>query len=390
MTHFPLPPNATIGLVGGGQLGRMSALAAARLGYRCHILTRETDSPAAQVAHGVTISDYNDPVSLRAFAAAVDVISFEFENVSAEGLDLLASLKPVCPSPAILRVSQDRIAEKSFINGLAINGVGIATAPWRSVETLAGLESAAAILGFPCVLKTTREGYDGKGQAILRGPDDLTPAFARLSPKPLILEGFIDYAMEISVIIGRGRDGALSAFDTVENHHRDHILDLTLAPARVPVAVSEAAQTIARRIAAGLDLTGLLAVEMFVDSTGHVLVNEIAPRPHNSGHWTLDACPMSQFELHIRAIAGLPLPPAARHSDAVMKNLVGPEEAALWPRILATPGFIPHLYGKAEARPARKMGHVNRLFPKGALPGDFGIADALGFLAPPVTADTEK
>lgn len=376
MTRFPLPPNATIGLVGGGQLGRMSALAAARLGYRCHILTREVDSPAAMVAHGVTISDYNDPVSLRAFADAVDVISFEFENISAEGLDLLASLKPVRPSPHVLRTSQDRIAEKSFINGL-----GIATAPWRPVETLEDLKDAVAALGLPAVLKTTREGYDGKGQAMLRTAEDLAPAFERLHPKPLILEGFVDFSMEISVVIGRGEDGALSAFDTVENRHHDHILDLTLAPARVPLSVSDQARSIARRIATGLDLIGLVAVEMFVDPKGAVLVNEIAPRPHNSGHWTIDACPMSQFELHIRTIAGLPLPPATRHSDAVMKNLVGPEETGLWPRIVGTPGFIPHLYGKAEARPGRKMGHVTHLFPKGALPGDLGIADALGFLA---------
>ena len=353
----------------------MSALAAARLGYRCHILTRERDSPAAQVAHGVTISDYNDPVSLREFAAAVDVISFEFENVSAEGLDLLASLTPVRPSAAILRISQDRIAEKSFVNGL-----GIATAPWRIVTGFAELEAAVAALGLPAVLKTTREGYDGKGQAMLRTPADLAPAFERLAPKPLILEGFVEFAAEISVVIGRGEDGAVSAFDTVENRHHDHILDLTLAPARIPVATGAAAQKIAQEIAAGLDLIGLLAVEMFVGNDGQVLVNEIAPRPHNSGHWTIDACPMSQFELHIRAIAGLPLPPATRHADAAMKNLVGPEEAALWPRILATPGFIPHLYGKEEARPGRKMGHVTRLFPRGALPGDFGVADALGFL----------
>ncbi len=358
----------------------MSALAAARLGYRCHILSRERDSPAAQVSHGVTISDYTDPTSLRQFAAAVDVISFEFENVSAEGLDLLASLKPVRPSPAILRTSQDRIDEKTFINGR-----GIATAPWRPVGSLAELEAAAAALGLPAVLKTTREGYDGKGQAILRAPSDLAPAFERLSPKPLILEGFVDYAMEISAVVGRGEDGSLAAFDTVENRHRDHILDLTLAPARVSVAVSEAARTVANEIANGLELIGLLAVEMFVTADGRVLVNEIAPRPHNSGHWTIDACPMSQFELHIRAIAGLPLPHATRHADAVMKNLVGPEDAALWPEILATEGLIPHLYGKREARPGRKMGHVTRLFPKGALPGDFGIADALGFLGKPRT-----
>ena len=375
MTRFSLPPNATIGLVGGGQLGRMSALAAARLGYRCHILTREVDSPAAQVAHGVTISDYAEPESLRRFAACVDVISFEFENVSASGLELLASLKPVRPSPDILRISQDRVAEKSFLNK-----AGAATAPWVAVGSLDDLRAGVAQFGLPAVLKTTRFGYDGKGQAMLRAPEDLPAAFERLSPKPLILEGFVDFAQEISVVIARGADGAISAFDTVENRHRNHILDLTLAPARIPDAVNQAAQATARLVAEALDLVGLLAVEMFVDAKGHVLVNEIAPRPHNSGHWTIDACPASQFELHIRAIAGLPLPPAERHSDAVMKNLVGPEEAALWPRILAAPKLIPHLYGKAEARPGRKMGHVTRLFPKGALPGDFGISAALGVL----------
>ncbi|MGE0416257.1 MAG: 5-(carboxyamino)imidazole ribonucleotide synthase [Acetobacteraceae bacterium] len=376
MSPFPLPPNATIGLVGGGQLGRMSALAAARLGYRCHILTRETDSPAQQVSYGVTISDYADPASLRAFAAAVDVISFEFENVSAEGLDLLASLKPVRPSPHVLRISQDRVTEKSFLNG-----AGAATAPWAPVGSLAELRDAVARIGLPAVLKTTRLGYDGKGQAMLRTPDDLEPAFERLEPKPLVLEGFVNFAQEISVVIARGADGAMSAFDTVENRHRNHILDLTLAPARIPAVVDQAAQATARRVAEALDLVGLVAVEMFVDATGKVLVNEIAPRPHNSGHWTIDACPASQFELHIRAIAGLPLPPAERHSDAVMKNLVGPEETALWPDILATPRLIPHLYGKAEAHPGRKMGHVTRLFPKGSLPGDFGIRAALGVLA---------
>ena len=375
MTGFPLPPNATIGLVGGGQLGRMSALAAARLGYRCHILTRETDSPAAQVSDGVTISDYSDPVSLRAFAAQVDVISFEFENVSAEGLDLLASLKPVRPSPEVLRLSQDRIAEKTFLNG-----AGAPTAPWAPVGSFAELEDAVARLGLPAVLKTTRLGYDGKGQAMLRSPEDLAPAWERLAPKPLVLEGFVDFAREISVIIARGADGSVSAFDTVENRHRNHILDLTLAPARIMPDVDQAAQQTARRVAEAIGLIGLLGVEMFVDRDGRVLVNEIAPRPHNSGHWSIDACPVSQFEMHIRAIAGLPLPPVVRHSDAVMKNLVGPEETALWPRVLATPGLIPHLYGKAEAHPGRKMGHVTRLFPKGSLPGDFGISAALGVL----------
>ncbi|MGA3402196.1 MAG: 5-(carboxyamino)imidazole ribonucleotide synthase [Acetobacteraceae bacterium] len=374
---FPLPPNATIGLVGGGQLGRMSALAAARLGYRCHILTREVDSPAAQVAHAVTISDYAEPGPLRAFAAAVDVISFEFENVSAEGLDLLASLKPVRPAPSVLRISQDRVAEKSFLNG-----AGVATAPWRAVADLDELYAAAAELGLPAVLKTTRLGYDGKGQRTLRDAAELPGAFAALQPKPLILEGFVDFACEVSVVTARGADGAVSAFDVVENRHRAHILDMTLAPAGISEEIAAAAQAIARRVVEALDLVGLLAVEMFVDAGGRVLVNEIAPRPHNSGHWTLDACPASQFELHIRSIAGLPLPPAVRHSDAVMRNLVGPEGLALWPAILATPGLIPHLYGKTEARPGRKMGHVTRLFQKGALPGEFGVQAALGVAAP--------
>jgi 5-(carboxyamino)imidazole ribonucleotide synthase len=377
MTNTPLPPNATIGLVGGGQLGRMSALAAARLGYRCHILTRETNSPAAQVSHAVTISDYSDPVSLRAFAAAVDVISFEFENVSAEGLDLLASLRPVRPSPSILRISQDRIDEKTFLS----NNAGVATAPWAPVTSRVELTDAVAQLGLPAVLKTTRLGYDGKGQATLRTQDDLDAAWQRLEPKPLVLEGFIDFAQEISVVVARGADGSMSSFDTVENRHRNHSLDLSFAPARVSQSIDVTAQAIARRVAETLDLVGLLAVEMFLDSTGKVLVNEIAPRPHNSGHWTIDACPASQFELHIRAIADLPLPPATRHSDAVMKNLIGPEGVALWPIALAEPGIIPHLYGKAQALPGRKMGHVTRLFQRGALPGDFGVAAALGKLA---------
>jgi len=368
-----LPPNATIGIVGGGQLGRMSALAAARLGYRCHILTPERDAPASQVSAGTTLSHYEDEEALRDFAGRVDVITFEFENVSAEGLDLLASLRPVRPSPTVLRISQDRVAEKSFLNA-----TGVATAPWLPVTTPAELDAAIRTLGFPAILKTTRLGYDGKGQAMLRGPDDLAEAFENLSPKPLILEGFVDFGCEISVIVARGLDGGMAAFDTVENRHRDHILDLTLAPARIPTETAATAEAMARKVADGLGLVGLLALEMFVTADGRVVANEIAPRPHNSGHWTIDACPASQFEMHIRAVAGLPLPEASRHSDAVMKNLVGPEETALWPDILATPGLVPHLYGKAEARPGRKMGHVTRLFPRGGLPGPFGIADALG------------
>ena len=371
-----LPLNATIGIVGGGQLGRMSAMAAARLGYRCHVLTPEPDSPAQQVSAGITLGDFEDPAALRDFAAHVDVITFEFENVSAEGLDLLASLKPVHPSPAVLRISQDRIAEKMFLND-----AGVATAPWRPVESFAELEAAVAELGLPAILKTTRLGYDGRGQTRLREMQDLAPAYAALLPRPLVLEAVVDFACEVSVVAARGADRGYAAFDTVENSHRDHILDMTYAPARITDEIAVAAQATARRVAEALGLIGLLAVEMFVAADGRVLVNEIAPRPHNSGHWTIDACPASQFELHIRAVAGLPLLAAARHSDAVMKNLVGAEETALWPDILGTPGLIPHLYGKAEARAGRKMGHVTRLFPRGALPGRFGIAAALGVLA---------
>jgi 5-(carboxyamino)imidazole ribonucleotide synthase len=372
-----LPPNSTIGIVGGGQLGRMSALAAARLGYRCHILSSEADSPAAQVAAGSTVGDYEDPAVLRAFARQVDVITFEFENVSAEGLDLMASIRPVRPAPAVLRISQYRLAEKSFLNG-----IGVPTTRWAAVDSPAELEAAVRRIGLPAVLKTARLGYDGKGQVLLREPGDVAAAFDELSPKPLILEAAVDFACEISVIVARGSDGTMVAFDTVENGHRDHILDISYAPARVSAPIAATAQSMARRVAEGLDFVGVLAVEMFVTADGKVLANEIAPRPHNSGHWTIDACPASQFEMHIRAVAGLPLLPAVRHSDAVMKNLIGPDELALWPEIVAIPGLIPHHYGKMDARPGRKMGHVTRLFPRGALPGDLAIAAALGPLAP--------
>ena len=368
----PLPPGGTIGIIGGGQLGRMSAMAAARLGYRTHILAASMDSPAAQVAGSVTIGSTDDRDAMARFADHVDVVTFEFENLSAEGLDILAKRRPIYPSPATLRLTQDRVSEKSFING-----AGAPTGPWIPVFSRPDLDVAVQQLGFPSVLKTTRLGYDGHGQAILRKPDDLDPAFERLSPAPFILETLIDFACEISVIVARGQDGDVVAFDAVENRHRNHILDMTLAPAQVAPNILALASEIAIDIACCIGIVGLLAVEMFVDRDGAVLVNELAPRPHNSGHWTIDACPVSQFEMHIRAVAGLPLLPATRHSDAVMKNLVGPEALALWPAILGTPGSIPHLYGKGDALPGRKMGHVTRLFPKGSLPGAFGIEAAL-------------
>ena len=375
-----LPPGAVIGIVGGGQLGRMSAMAAARLGYRTNVLTDDADGPAAQVATAITLGDHADPDALRRFAGAVDVVTFEFENVSADGLDLLASMRPVRPDGAILRISQDRLAEKRFLAE-----AGIPLAPWHPVDTPASLDKAADALGLPFVLKTTRLGYDGKGQRVLRQRDGLHDAFGGLSPHPLVAEAFVDFACELSVMVARGLDGTVRAFDTVQNRHRHHILDLTLAPAPVPPEIAAQAQALAVGIAEALSLVGLLGVEMFLASDGRLLVNEIAPRPHNSGHWTLDACAVSQFEMHVRAVAGLPLPPAARHSDALMKNLVGPEGMALWPEILATPGLLPHHYGKKDARPGRKMGHVNRLFPRGALPGAFGIEAALG----PLRAERE-
>lgn len=378
----PLPPRAVIGIVGGGQLGRMSAVAAARLGYRAHIFTPDEDTPAAQVSAAVTLGQYDDPDALRRFAAAVDVVTFEFENVSAAGLDLLATLRPVHPSPSILRLTQERVTEKSFING-----GGAPSGTWLPVNTLPELQRAIELLGLPMVLKTTRLGYDGRGQAMIRTQEDAAAAFARLAPAPFIAEAFVDFACEISVIVARGQDGTTVAFDAVENRHRNHILDLTLAPAQVTPEIAARAGAIARSLARGMGLVGVLAVEMFVDRDGALLVNELAPRPHNSGHWTIDACPASQFEMHIRAVAGLPLPPATRHSDAVMKNLVGPDDLALWPQILATPGLIPHLYGKADARPGRKMGHVTHLFPRGALPGAFGIGAALGALHPATIED---
>jgi 5-(carboxyamino)imidazole ribonucleotide synthase len=375
--HVILPPGAVLGIVGGGQLGRMSAMAAAQLGFRAHILTDEPAGPAAQVAHAVTIGPYDDPDVLRRFASSVDVVTFEFENISADGLELLAGHCPVRPSGAILRISQDRIAEKSFLTR-----AGIPVAPWAAIHTGLDLDAAMATLGLPFILKTTRLGYDGRGQCRVHAPDEAGPAFDSLAPHPLVAEAMIDFACEISVMVARGLDGSAVTFDVTENRHRDGILDVSLAPARIPADIAEAARDIALRVATALDLVGLLGVEMFVDRDGGVLVNEIAPRPHNSGHWTMDACPVDQFAMHVRAVTGLPLPPAIRHSDAVMKNLVGPDDMALWPAILETPGLLPHHYGKAEARPGRKMGHVNVLFPHGGLPGEFGVNAALGPLAP--------
>lgn len=361
----PLKPGGTIGILGGGQLGRMTALAAARLGYRCHVYAPEADSPGMQVAAAATVAPYEDATALARFAAAVDVVTFEFENVPAATLEALEPLAPCRPGVAALRTCQDRLAEKTFLDTTA----GVPVAPWCAVLTEAELGAAIAEIGLPAVLKTTRLGYDGRGQAVLRRPEDAAAAWARLAPKPLILEAFVPFAAEISAIAARGVDGTTVVFDAVENRHRNHILDLSIAPARVPAAVAEAAQGHVRRVAESLGLVGVVALEMFLLPDGRLLGNEIAPRPHNSGHWTIDACLSGQFEQHVRAVAGLPLGSAARHHDAVMLNLVGPEGLARWDGLLAAGGVAPHLYGKAEARPGRKIGHATRLLPLGALAG---------------------
>ncbi|MDB5371390.1 MAG: 5-(carboxyamino)imidazole ribonucleotide synthase [Belnapia sp.] len=358
----PLGHGGTIGILGGGQLGRMSAMAAARLGYRCHVFAPDADSPGMQVAAAATVAPFEDAAALARFAAAVDVVTFEFENVPAGTLAILAPLAPCRPGVEVLRICQDRLLEKDFLAR-----AGVPVAPWRAVHDEADLAGAIAAIGLPAVLKTTRLGYDGRGQAVLRRPEDAAPAFARLSPRPLILEAFVPFAAEISAIVARGTDGAVAVYDAVENQHRDHILDLSFAPARLSATTAAAARRHAAALAESLDLVGVLALELFVLPDGSLLGNEIAPRPHNSGHWTMDACAASQFEQHVRAVAGLPLASAERHHDAVMRNLVGPAGLELWPSLLKTQGIIPHWYGKAEARPGRKLGHANRLLPLGSL-----------------------
>lgn len=357
----PLAPGGTIGIMGGGQLGRMTALAAARLGYRCHIFSPEDDSPAAQVADDATVAEYDDEAALQAFAAGVDVVTFEFENVPHESVQRLAAGTTVRPGWQALRVAQDRLIEKRFINDL-----GLKTAPWRAAASPQALIDAVARIGRPAVLKTARLGYDGKGQVMIGPGKDLAQAWREMGAETGILEGFVELEREVSVIVARGLSGAMAAYPPVENRHVHHILDTTLAPAAIPDALAKEAVAIAETLAGALDLLGLLAVEMFVTRDGQLLVNEVAPRPHNSGHWTIDACSTSQFEQFVRAVAGLPLGSVERHSDAIMKNLIG-EEVNQWPKLVAEPGVCVHLYGKREARPGRKMGHVTRLYPKGSL-----------------------
>ncbi len=350
-----IAPGATIGILGGGQLGRMIAQAAARLGYRCHIYCPETDGPAAQVAARHTIGGFEDETRLRDFATAVDVVTYEFENIPAGPVEMLAEMVPVRPNPRALRVAQDRMEEKRFASTL-----GIATAPWLPVRSEAEAESAILTIGRPAMLKTARLGYDGKGQIKIGAGDDAKAAWRGLGGAPCVLEGFVDFAMEVSVIVARGLDGAMLAYPAVENRHKNGILDVTLAPAEISPATAAAARDAALRLTKALDIVGLLAVEMFVARDGGILVNELAPRPHNSGHWTLDACATSQFEQLVRAICGLKLGGVDVFCPAIMQNLIG-AEVEQWRAALDDPRAKLHLYGKSETRPGRKMGHVTRL-----------------------------
>lgn len=357
-----IAPGATVGILGGGQLGRMLALAAAALGYRCHVFAPEGGGPAAQVAAAETVAAYDDSAALDAFAAAVDVATVEFENVPAAALARLAECVPVRPGVKSLRICQDRIVEKDFVRGL-----GLETTAYAALNEAADAEAADRAIGRPAVLKTRTMGYDGKGQAALAAGQGLPDAWGGLGRRPAILEARVAIEREISVVAARSPKGAMICFDPVENRHVGGILDVTLAPAGIAPEVAAAARESAARITEGLDHVGVLCVELFVARGGRLLVNEIAPRVHNSGHWTIEGCETSQFAQHVRAVCGLPLGSAARRGGAVMKNLIG-RDVERWPALAADPSAHLHLYGKAEARPGRKMGHVTWLSPTDAAP----------------------
>ena len=352
-----IAPGATIGILGGGQLGRMLALAAAALGYRCHIFSPEPGGPAAQVAAAQTVAAYDDAAALDAFGAAIDVATVEFENVPAEALARLAAGVPVRPGAGSLRVAQDRIAEKDFVRGLDLE-----TTLYAPLAAVADAEAADRTIGRPAVLKTRTLGYDGKGQAVLAPGDDLVRAWDGLGRRPAILEAEVPVAREISVIVARSANGAAASFDPVENRHVRGILDMTRAPADIAPALAAATREGAVHIAEKLDYVGVLCVELFVTGDGRLLVNEIAPRVHNSGHWTIEGCETSQFAQHIRAVCDLPLGSTARRGNAVMKNLIG-REVEHWRTLVSDPSAHLHLYGKAKTRDRRKMGHVTWLTP---------------------------
>ncbi|MFQ6553977.1 5-(carboxyamino)imidazole ribonucleotide synthase [Aestuariibius insulae] len=348
-----LPPGAMIGILGGGQLGRMLAAAAARLGFEAHIFDPATDAPAGATARWHTAAAYDDKAALSAFAEACDVVTYEFENIPVAALDCIEAFALIRPGRQALATSGDRLTEKTFLTDLELK-----TAPFAPVEDMASLTKAVEAIGYPARLKTRTLGYDGKGQATIDGPGELKDALAQLQDAPAILEGHIAFTREISVIAARSVDGSVACYDPGENVHRGGILHNTTVPARIRPALRTDAVLLAARILEALDYVGVLGVELFVTPDG-LLVNEIAPRVHNSGHWTQLGCAIDQFEQHIRAITGLPLGPGTRHSDVTMENLIGDDITRL-PDLAAENTQI-HLYGKAEPRPGRKMGHINRL-----------------------------
>jgi len=359
--NTPLTPGSTIGIIGNGQLGRMTALAAARLGYVCHVYGPETDSPAEQVAHKATVADYTDKDALIKFADECDVVTFEFENIPSESVQWLSEHVTVRPGWNCLEMSQDRVVEKK-----SIRDFGIDTAPFAEVNSLVDLEKAVAELGRPSILKTNRLGYDGKGQALIRPETKLEDAYASMNNVPCVLEGFVDFQREISIIVARSATGDVETFDPAENVHVDGILDTSTVPATISDDLVIRAKEIAVKLVEGLNMVGLLAVELFHTRDDRLVVNEIAPRPHNSGHWTQDVCYSDQFEQFVRAVCGLPLGSCERVGDTVMKNLIG-FEVEKASQYLQQPNAKVHLYGKASVRRGRKMGHVNLIYPLGEL-----------------------
>ncbi|MGC0224436.1 5-(carboxyamino)imidazole ribonucleotide synthase [Pseudooceanicola nitratireducens] len=349
-----LPTGSTIGILGGGQLGRMLSVAASRLGFKTCIFEPGGDCPASHVANYHFQADYDDVEALKKFAASVDVITYEFENIPTSALDILEDIRPIRPGREALRVSQDRMTEKDFLTGL-----GLKTAPYADIPDAAALSAALDSIGAPAILKTRRFGYDGKGQARIKAASDADQALADMKGAPSILEGFVDFTTEVSIIAARGLDGSVACYDPGENVHRDGILHTTTVPATLPASARTDAVLLAAKILNALDYVGVMGVELFVTPQG-LIVNEIAPRVHNSGHWTQNGCVVDQFEQHIRAVAGWPLGDGTRHADVVMENLIGDDMSRV-PALAQEPGVALHLYGKAEVKAGRKMGHVNRI-----------------------------
>ena len=347
----PLPQGANIGILGGGQLGRMLAVAASRLGLKAHIFEPGANPPAGQVADQVTTASYDDEAALHRFAQSVDVITYEFENIPTSALDILEQIRPIHPGRLALAISQDRLSEKEFLTGL-----GLKVAPYANVTSAAEAEAAAQSIGTPSILKTRRMGYDGQGQVRLKNVSDLEQAWQPMQGAPSVLEGFINFSHEVSVIAARTSDGQVACYDPGENVHREGILHSTTVPTSLSAAQRMDAVLLAGQILNALDYVGVMGVELFVTADG-LIVNEIAPRVHNSGHWTQNGCDICQFEQHIRAVAGWPLGDGSRHSDMRMENLIGADMDRV-PELRKTNAAL-HLYGKSEVKPGRKMGHVN-------------------------------